>query len=160
MNVRPAKAGDLVNIQACNMQNLPENYSMRFWLYCALTWPQVSFVAEDHKGRIIGYVLSSIEGGGADDVPLYGHVNSLSVLRPHRRRGLAKRLMELSYEAMRTVYSAVYVELHVRVSNAGAIALYTKALGFSTVKVDKKYYGDGENAYIMRRKLKSSKRDR
>lgn len=29
-------------------------------LYHALTWPQVSFVAEDHKGRIVGYILAKM----------------------------------------------------------------------------------------------------
>jgi len=25
-----------------------------------MSWPQVSFVAEDHKGRIVGYVLAKM----------------------------------------------------------------------------------------------------
>jgi len=25
-----------------------------------MTWPQISFVAEDHKGRIVGYVLAKM----------------------------------------------------------------------------------------------------
>lgn len=29
-------------------------------MYHALTWPQVSFVAEDHKGRIVGYILAKM----------------------------------------------------------------------------------------------------
>lgn len=29
-------------------------------LYHALTWPQLSFVAEDHKGRIVGYILAKM----------------------------------------------------------------------------------------------------
>lgn len=29
-------------------------------MYHALTWPQISFVAEDHKGRIVGYVLAKM----------------------------------------------------------------------------------------------------
>src|SRR6202042_1217968 len=33
-----------------------------FWAgsYHALTWPQISFVAEDPKGRIVGYVLAKM----------------------------------------------------------------------------------------------------
>ena len=29
-------------------------------MYHAMTWPQISFVAEDHKGRIVGYVLAKM----------------------------------------------------------------------------------------------------
>jgi len=31
-------------------------------IYHAMTWPQISFVAEDHKGRIVGYVLAKMYG--------------------------------------------------------------------------------------------------
>ena len=30
-------------------------------LYHALTWTQVSYVAEDHKGRIVGYILAKMQ---------------------------------------------------------------------------------------------------
>jgi N-alpha-acetyltransferase 10/11 len=68
-----------MGMQATNLQNLPENYVMKFCLYIrhkigvsftdgvdiagiyhAMTWPQISFVAEDHKGRIVGYVLAKM----------------------------------------------------------------------------------------------------
>ncbi|KAJ7445493.1 hypothetical protein B0H11DRAFT_2249383 [Mycena galericulata] len=72
-----------------------------------MTWPQISFVAEDHKGRIVGYVLEKIDEGNDDDNPksvksdshkpeIYGHINSISVLRSYRRLGLARKLMMLS----------------------------------------------------------------
>ena len=64
-------------MQACNLQNLPENYTMRYCirlvlfhvtrvpdvladLYHAMTWPSLSYVAEDAKGRIVGYVLAKM----------------------------------------------------------------------------------------------------
>lgn len=28
--------------------------------YSAITWPEVSFLAEDSNGRVVGYVLSSM----------------------------------------------------------------------------------------------------
>ena len=40
----------------------------------------------------------------------------------------------------------------VRVSNTPAISLYEK-LGFLKVSVSKRYYLDGEDAYIMARRL-------
>jgi len=157
MNIRVAKVEDLMGMQACNLQNLPENYMMKFWLYHAMTWPQISFVAEDEKGRIVGYVLAKIEEPSEEDKneETHGHVNSISVLRSYRRLGLAKKLMLLSQEAMSSIYKASYVSLHVRKSNKAAIALYRDTLGFEVAKVEKKYYGDGEDALSMRLSLKN-----
>jgi len=152
MNIRLAQPSDLIGMQACNLQNLPENYQMRYYLFHALTWPQLSYVAEDHKGRIVGYILAKMEEEPVD-AP-HGHVTSISVLRSYRRLGLAKKLMLLSQEAMATVFRAQYVSLHVRKSNRAALGLYKDALGFHVDSIEKKYYADGEDAYAMRLNLK------
>jgi len=82
MNIRVARVEDLIGMQACNLENLPENYVMKFWMYHEMTWPQISFVAEDNQGRIVGYVLAKIEEPSEDDKTseIHGHVNSISVL--------------------------------------------------------------------------------
>lgn len=71
-----------MGMQACNLQNLPENYTLRYCafiyaffvlsllttitftritdLYHAMTWPSLSYVAEDEKGRIVGYILAKM----------------------------------------------------------------------------------------------------
>lgn len=66
---------------------------------------------------------------------------------------------------MRGVFKAEYVSLHVRKSNRAAFHLYKDTLGFNIKDVEKKvintrghlltlqYYGDGEDAYAMRRDL-------
>jgi len=141
-------------MQACNLQNLPENYVMRFYLYHILSWPQLSFIAEDHKGRIVGYILAKMEEDVEEgDLP-HGHINSISVLRSHRRLGVAKKLMELSQKMMLEIFKASYVGLHVRKSNRAALGLYRDTLGFGITKVEKGYYADGEDAYSMRLDLK------
>jgi len=126
-------------------------------MYHILSWPQISFVAEDPKGRIVGYVLAKIDDDAVDgpktdleNGKVYGHVNSISVLRSYRRLGLARKLMILSQEAMSTIYKASFVSLHVRKSNKPAIGLYRDSLGFQVAKVEHQYYGDGEDALSMR----------
>ncbi|TFK70752.1 acyl-CoA N-acyltransferase [Pluteus cervinus] len=158
MNIRLARVGDLMEMQATNLQNLPENYTMKFWIYHALAWPQISFVAEDHKGRIVGYVLAKIEEENPEKgKELHGHVNSISVLRSYRRLGLARKLMLRSQDAMKHVNNVSYVSLHVRKSNMAAIGLYRDSLGFEVASVEKKYYADGEDALSMRLWLKKPK---
>ncbi|KIM46389.1 hypothetical protein M413DRAFT_441481 [Hebeloma cylindrosporum] len=153
MNIRPMRVDDLMGMQACNLQNLPENYTMRYYLYHAMTWPSISYVAEDHKGRIVGYILAKMDEDVQEGGEPRGHVTSMSVLRSYRRLGLAKKLMVQAQEAMANIYRASHVSLHVRKSNRAALALYRDTLGFTVKDIEKGYYADGEDAYSMRLSL-------
>ena len=84
-------------------------------LYHALTWPSLSYVAEDPRGRIVGYILAKMyalyrifqfifkshraqkvrcrEEDTGPEEEMHGHVTSISVLRSYRRLGIAKKLM-------------------------------------------------------------------
>lgn len=46
---------DLMNMQHCNLLCLPENYQMKYFFYHGLSWPQLSYVAENEKGHIVGW---------------------------------------------------------------------------------------------------------
>lgn len=101
--------------------------------------------------RIVGYVLAKMEEEPTD-AP-HGHITSLSVMRTHRRLGLAEKLMRQSQKAMVECFGAKYVSLHVRVSNKAALHLYQNTLQFESDKIEAKYYADGEDAYSMRKDL-------
>lgn len=45
---------DLMHMQHCNLLCLPENYQMKYYLYHGLSWPQLSYVAEDDMGQVVG----------------------------------------------------------------------------------------------------------
>ncbi|KAJ1912890.1 N-terminal acetyltransferase A complex catalytic subunit ard1 [Tieghemiomyces parasiticus] len=152
MNVRQARAQDLLGMQNCNLHNLPENYQLKYYLYHIATWPQLSFVAEDDKGRIIGYVLAKMDEEPSD--ALHGHITSLSVMRKYRRLGIAEKLMRLSQRAMAEAFNAQYVSLHVRRGNIAALNLYRDNLKFSVHEIEAGYYADGEDAYAMRLDLR------
>ncbi|KAJ6437147.1 N-acetyltransferase complex ARD1 subunit [Purpureocillium lavendulum] len=158
MDIRLLTSADLPLIQHANLENLPENYFLKYYLYHALSWPQLSFVAVDASRprtspydypKIVGYVLAKMEEEPADGVP-HGHITSLSVMRTHRRLGIAEKLMRQSQLAMVETFQAKYVSLHVRVSNAAARHLYEDTLRFKNEKTEAKYYADGEDAFCMR----------
>lgn len=101
----------LPSIQTCNITNLPENYFLKYYLYHALTWPQLSFVAvvrpkngyangsvAGEYPKVVGYVLAKMEEEPTDGMQ-HGHITSLSVMRTHRRLGIAERLMRMSRES-------------------------------------------------------------
>jgi peptide alpha-N-acetyltransferase len=87
----------------------------------------------------------------------HGHITSISVMRTHRRLGIAAKLMKQSQRAMVETFGAQYVSLHVRQSNVAALRLYRDTLGFKNEKVEKKYYADGEDAYAMKLDLRPTK---
>jgi len=151
MNIRYATPDDLMNMQHCNLLCLPENYQMKYYLYHGLSWPQLSYVAEDDKKKIVGYVLAKMEE--EPDEIVHGHITSLAVKRSHRRLGLARKLMDQAARAMCENFAAKYVSLHVRVSNRAALHLYRNTLKFDVNEVEPKYYADGEDAYAMKRDL-------
>ncbi|KAI9637003.1 putative ard1 family protein [Dioszegia hungarica] len=154
MDIRQATIDDLLGMQNANLLNLPENYTFKYYLYHALTWPELSYVAVDPQGRVVGYILSKMEEEPAGEP--HGHVTSISVIRPYRRLGLANRLMRQAQEAMVAHYGAAQITLHVRKSNRAAISLYRDTLGFEVHEVQKSYYADGEDAYGMRYDFKQT----
>lgn len=104
MDIRVLSAADIPHVQSTNITNLPENYFLKYYLYHALSWPQLSYVAVDTSRpkrtpydppKIVGYVLAKMEEEPTNNVQ-HGHITSLSVMRTHRRLGLAEKLMRQS----------------------------------------------------------------
>lgn len=121
---------------------------MKYYFYHLLSWPQLLWVAEDFYGNIVGYVMGKMEED--ESQPKHGHITSLSVLRTHRKRGIATALMRQSQREMADVFEAEFVSLHVRKSNRAAFHLYNVTLKYEIENVEREYYADGEDAYDMR----------
>ncbi|MCL2863511.1 MAG: GNAT family N-acetyltransferase [Methanimicrococcus sp.] len=98
---------------------------------------------DDVVGFIVGYALSDLEG----------HIFSLAVSKFHRNRGIAELLVNhiCTYFLFKGLKKA---SLEVRISNVPAISLYKK-LGFAAAWIESKYYGDGEDGYMMTVNLNS-----
>ncbi|MEM2756620.1 MAG: GNAT family N-acetyltransferase, partial [Candidatus Bathyarchaeia archaeon] len=82
-----------------------------------------------------------------------GHIISIAVLPEYRRKGVGRSLMINSLKGLKE-YGAEECYLEVRVSNTPAINLY-RSLNFEIIRVIKGYYLNGEDAYLMSRKLDS-----
>ena len=97
VSIRQAKVGDLLEMQQCNLFNLPENYNMRYWMYHIMTWTHLPQVAVDQaSGRIVGYVLAKMEDDNEEGIA-HGHITSISVLRDYRKLGIATKLMRATH---------------------------------------------------------------
>ncbi|VEU19912.1 DEKNAAC100235 [Brettanomyces naardenensis] len=179
ITIRLATVDDLQAMQNANLNNLPENYTLKYYLYHLLSWPQASFVATttdpelvgqdidsvkqvkkdiQYVGRgekVVGYVLGKMnDDADTTDTTPHGHVTSLSVMRTYRRMGIADKLMRQCLYALCETYKAEYVSLHVRESNRAALHLYKDTLQFEVISIEKSYYQDGEDAYYMKKNLK------
>jgi peptide alpha-N-acetyltransferase len=180
VSIRRARVEDLQAMQNANLHNLPENYSMKYYLYHLLSWPEASFVAvstdieiedkdEDNlsvsksdvqyvgiEEKVVGYVLGKMADDDDEDKTPHGHITSLSVMRSYRRMGIAEKLMRECLFTLCETFDAKYVSLHVRESNRAALHLYKDTLTFTVLSVEKGYYQDGEDAYYMKKELQVS----
>lgn len=132
--------------------------------------PFESYDPNTSETQIIGYVLGKVEEAKIDHndpdledfllgnkklkrSEMLGHVTSLAILKPYRRKGLAANMMQQLHHHMRYQHSAEGVGLHVRVSNIAARRLYCEGMGYAVVDVIRGYYQDGEDAFFMRKNL-------
>ena len=117
-------------------------------------WPEIAVRSEltnklalwlvaGEDGVVAGYV-------GSQTVLQEADMMNIAVADTHRRRGIARMLVE---ELIRQL-DAYQLTLEVRASNAPAIALYEK-LGFTQVGLRKNYYHKPkEDALILRKEWK------
>ena len=145
-------------MQQTNLLCLPENYQFKYYIYHYLSWPSLLHVAEEHNGKIVGYVLAKLEDEDVSATITQGHITSISVLRTYRRLGVASKLMSHALNMMQEYFDADLVSLHVRVSNRPALHLYKNTLGFEVMGIEKEYYADKEDAYKMKKYFKKDKK--
>ncbi|RLI30496.1 MAG: ribosomal-protein-alanine N-acetyltransferase [Candidatus Hecatellales archaeon] len=153
--VRRFREEDLSSVVEINRKCLPENYSSTFFIDIYRSHPETFLVAE-WEGKVVAYIMCRVEHGFSElsrlRIVRKGHIISLAVLPEHRLKGLATLLLVKAMEALHSRYGCSEVYLEVRVSNQPAINLYRK-LGFKEAKIINHYYIDGENAFLMARRL-------
>ncbi|RLG67480.1 ribosomal-protein-alanine N-acetyltransferase [archaeon] len=147
--VRKATLDDLNAVIAINREALPENYHYDFFLRILQNYNDLFYVAE-YNDEIIGYIMCRVEWGLPHigfGLVSKGHIVSLAVRTPYRRRGVASRLLEAVHNKMKQM-GIKEAFLEVRVNNIPAIKLYEK-FGYRVVRRIPGYYADGMDGYLM-----------
>ncbi|UCE96118.1 MAG: ribosomal protein S18-alanine N-acetyltransferase [Candidatus Bathyarchaeota archaeon] len=156
--LRQFKPNDLEHVMNINRICLPENYSPYFFMDLYERFPQTFIVAEQEL-EIVGYIMCRIETGmtsfGLFGISRKGHVVSIAVLPKHQRKGVGAALMENAMKNM-PQYKAKEIYLEVRTSNTPAVNMYKK-LGLQIIRRNRRYYADGEDAYLMAKRLVEKK---
>lgn len=96
--------------------------------------------------EVLGYVILWIDEDKAQ-------INSLVIFEEYRRKGYGKFLLGGVFEKLHEL-NINDVTLEVRPSNIAAVNLYANS-GFKQVSVRKAYYNNGEDAYLMYKRLGS-----
>lgn len=135
----------IVKVRRCKEEDLEEVYKIE----CAsFKFPYPSkffydyldklFFVLEKNGRIVGYVIADEKRN---------IIMSIAIHPEYRRKGYGRTLLE---HVLRLLKGEVI--LQVRKSNVGAIKFYEK-LGFKKKEEIKNYYIDGEDAFLMSKKL-------
>ena len=150
----------MINYRAAIQLDLPVLVSMERVLFADSPWSMGQFkeefkgvpnsryflVATNDADQIVGYAAVLVVAPGVE-----ADVLTVAVLPEYARKGIATHFMnELEKWSLEKKASAMMLE--VGVDNSGAIALYEK-LGYQTIATRKNYYGQGLDAFVMRKEF-------
>ena len=150
----------MINYRAAIQLDLPVLFSMERVLFADSPWSMGQFkeefkgvpnsryflVATNDADQIVGYAAVLVVAPGVE-----ADVLTVAVLPDYTRQGIATHFMN-ELEKWSKGKQALAMMLEVGVDNLGAIALYEK-LGYQTIATRKNYYGQGLDAFVMRKEF-------
>jgi ribosomal-protein-alanine N-acetyltransferase len=137
--LRPFVVSDLLAVLEIERTSFPVPWQPEFFLN-EMNNPYARLVVAERAGQVIGYFCRWLV---ADEM----HILDVAVHPGHRRCGVGRLLLQhILAEARQN--GACSASLEVRVSNQPAIALY-QALGFQQAAIRRRYYENGEDAFLM-----------
>jgi ribosomal-protein-alanine N-acetyltransferase len=150
----------MISYRAAIQLDLPVLVSMERVLFADSPWSMGQFkeefkgvpnsryflVATNEADQIVGYAAVLVVAPGVE-----ADVLTVAVLPDYTRQGIASHFMN-ELEKWSKGKQALAMMLEVGVANSGAIALYEK-LGYQTIATRKHYYGQGLDAFVMRKEF-------
>ena len=150
----------MITYRAAIQLDLPVLVSMERVLFADSPWSMGQFkeefkgvpnsryflVATNEADQIVGYAAVLVVAPGVE-----ADVLTVAVLPDYARQGIATYFMN-ELEKWSKDKQALAMMLEVGVENSGAIALYEK-LGYQTIATRKNYYGQGLDAFVMRKEF-------
>ncbi len=114
---------------------------MQFYETCS-----EGFIVAEINRTVVGYVVGFLSGEGK------GRIFSFAVHPSYRNRGIGSALLKEIIDIF-SRYGVSEIILEVRLGNIKARRFYEKH-GFYRTGIAEKYYTDGEDALLMRLKLR------
>ena len=131
---------DLDAVNAIEIQAFQDPWSKQDFINELESNPYSCIYVKEINGEVVAYVDLWIAYENAE-------IANIAVKKEFLHQGIASELMQYCLQKIQQSKCENFT-LEVRVSNMNAIKLYEK-FGFQTVSKRKKYYADGEDAYLM-----------
>lgn len=131
---------DLDAVNAIEMQAFQDPWTKQDFINELESNPYSCIYVKEINGEVVAYVDLWIAYENAE-------IANIAVKKEFLHQGIASELMQYCLQKIQQSKCENFT-LEVRVSNMNAIKLYEK-FGFQTVSKRKKYYADGEDAYLM-----------
>ncbi len=145
--IRPLTEKHLQEVLRLNLRCFVEgeHYTKHTFSYLLDEPSCLSYRLATPDETIVGFVFIMINDDGT------GHITTIGIAPEHRRRGLAKKLLNHAEDALRK-RSINTVRLEVRVGNIAAQNLYLQR-GYAIVQKLPNYYNNGEAGFLMVKSL-------
>lgn len=143
----PMVAADLPQVLELERLAFPKPWTPGLFLHeLKLSFSRLHLARSSNGARrLLGYVCWWVIG---DEI----HILNLAVHPDARRGGTGRALVQRVLDDA-AAHDAASVSLEVGRSNQAAAGLY-RAMGFSEIGMRRNYYGEGEDAIIMERRLR------
>jgi N-terminal acetyltransferase B complex catalytic subunit len=157
VSIRPWSVNDIWHYSRVNIDSYTETYSIPFYLYYTMQWPQLAWTVRNNSDSIVGYILGSAKTENPEEAK--GHVTAVTVCEDYRRLGIASLLMRILEGICDSYFKAYFVDLYVRPTNTQALSLYRK-LGYVVHRQIINYYETLHEDGLDMRKSMSRDTDR
>lgn len=146
-DIKPLTAKNLKEVLRLNIRCFRdgENYTKHTFSYLLNEPKTLSYRVVTPSDEMVGFVVVMVNENGA------AHLTTIGIAPEHRRRGLAKRLLAHTEQAIRN-REINTVMLEVRVSNTSAQKLYREN-GYAIAQRIESYYNNGEDGFLMMKPL-------
>ena len=145
VKIRKFSLADLKEVMEIEKVSFPnrEALSGNYFKSLYQKYPE-GFIVAESEGRIIGYTIGQPKNESAEII-------SLAVDPIWRKKGIGKTLTNFLINNFKEK-GVKEISLHARIKNKAGITLYQN-LGFQILKTIKNYYQNGDDAYLMKKKI-------
>jgi len=147
VSVRPPQLGDARTLVEAELECFSDPWPPQFFVSEILADGRFNRLLVDPAGRMAAYLFCVWQY-------LDLHVLKVATMPQFRRHGLARRLMVLAEDHV-VEMGGESLTLEVRSSNEAAVTMY-ETLGYDRVGILARYYQDGEDAVMMRKRMRNS----
>ena len=143
MIIRKANLDDVEAIVSLDQEVLQTNWHETLHAESIVLKDTQSLVL-DHEGRLIGFLIYRNIGGDFEII-------QLALNKAYQRQGLASMMIDYMFQDAQSSHIE-FIYLEVEMDNLPALNLYKK-YGFEAIHQRKNYYGQGQDAIVMRKEM-------